>query len=126
MLILLGSDGRNLESPIAKRFGHANYYIIFNTETETFNANANNDEGHNHNNLRVFLNKGIEAFIVGNIGPFAFDIINTPKTKVYLARKMMVKEAIENILKGDLIQLSEPTSKISIEHGHHSHRHRNR
>jgi len=126
MLILLGSDGRNLESPIAKRFGHANYYVIFNTETETFNANANNDEGHNHENLRVFLNNGIEAFIVGNIGPFAFDIINTPKTKVYLARKMIVKEAIENFLKGDLIQLSEPTSKISIEHGHHSHRHRHR
>jgi len=43
MLILLGSDGNNLESPIAKRFGHANYYTLFNTETLNFNAFENND-----------------------------------------------------------------------------------
>jgi predicted Fe-Mo cluster-binding NifX family protein len=124
MLILLGSDGNNLESPIAKRFGHANSYILFNSESQSFNVFENNDEGHNHDNLRNFLDKGVDVFIVGNIGPFAFDIINTPATKVYLARKMMVKEAIEKFIKGELLQLSEPTVKTSIEHGHHSHRHR--
>ena len=124
MLILLGSDGNNLESSIAKRFGHANYYILFNSESQSFNALENNDEEHNHDNLRSFLDKGVEIFIVGNIGPYAFEIINTPKSKVYLARKMLVKEAIEKFTKGELLQLSEPTVKRSIEHGQHSHRHR--
>jgi predicted Fe-Mo cluster-binding NifX family protein len=124
MLILLGSDGNNLESLVAKRFGHANYYILFNSESQSFNAFENNDEGHNHDNLRNFLDKGVEVFIVGNIGPYAFEIINTPKSKVYLARKMLVREAIKKFIKGELLQLSEPTAKRSIDHGHHSHRHR--
>lgn len=124
MLILLGSDGNNLESPIAKRFGHANYYIIFNSESKDFHAIENENDGHNHDNLRNFLDKNVEAFIVGNIGPHAFEIINTPTSKVYLARKMLVKEAIEKFIKGELLQLREPTNKRSIGHGHHSHRHR--
>lgn len=124
MLILIGSDGNSLESQIAKRFGHANYFILFNTEKKSFEAFENIDEGHNHNNLRIFLDKGVEAFIVGNIGPHAFEIMNTPKSKIYLARKMLVREAIEKYLKGELRQLSEPTVKRSLEHGHHSHRHR--
>lgn len=124
MLVLIGSDGNNLESTIAKRFGHANYYILFNSESHSFNAFENNDEGHNHDNLRKFLDNGVEVSIIGNIGPYAFEIINTPKSKVYLARKMLVREAIEKYIKGELLQLSEPTVKRSIEHGHHSHRHR--
>ena len=124
MLILIGSDGNNLESTIAKRFGHANYYILFNSESQHFRAFENNDEGHNHENLRNFLDKGVEVFIVGNIGPYAFNIINTKVSKVYLARKMTSREAIEKVIKGELLQLSEPTVKRSIEHGQHSHRHR--
>ena len=125
MLILLGSDGKNLDSLVAKRFGHANYYIVFNSETETFSAYVNNHEGHNHDNLYGFLNIGVEVFIVGNIGPFAFEIINSPKTTVYLARRMMVKEAIEHFFKDDLTRLTGPTSKRSIKQGRHSHKHRN-
>lgn len=126
MLILLGSDGNYLESPIAKRFGHADYFIVFNTEPKSFEAFENIDEEHNHENLQEFLDKGVEAFIVGNIGPHAFEIINTSKSKVYLARTMTVQEAINKFLKGELKQLTEPTAKKSIGHGkdeehHHQH-----
>ncbi len=118
MLILLGSDGNNLQSPISKRFGHANYFILFNTEKKTFETFENIDKEHNHHNLQNFLDKGVAAFIVGNIGPHAFEIINTPESKVYLARKMSVQEAIEKYLKGELQQLTEPTAKRSIGHEH--------
>jgi len=117
MFILLGSDGNKLESMIAKRFGHANFYILFDTETNNFQA-VENCNRHNHDDLQIFLNKGIEAFIVGNIGPQAFKVINTPESKVYLARKMSVKEAVDKLIKGELIHLTEPTAKQSIEHGH--------
>jgi predicted Fe-Mo cluster-binding NifX family protein len=126
MLILIGSDTNNLEGPVAKRFGHANYYILFNSESQSFNAIENNEERHSHNNLRGFINKGVEIFIVANIGPYAFEIVNTANSKVYLARKMLVKDAIEKYMKGELMQLAEPTIQRSIEHGGHSHRHRHR
>lgn len=118
MLLLIGSDGNKLESSVAKRFGHADYFILYNTESKSFEAFENIDEGHNHENLQQFLEKGVEAFIVGNIGPHAFEVINTPKSKVYLAKKMSVQEAIEKFLKGELQQLTEPTAKKSIGHKH--------
>ena len=125
MLILIGSDGNKLESPIAKRFGHANYFVLYNTDSKSFDAFENVDEGHNHENLQQFLEKGVEAFIVGNIGPHAFELVNTPKSKVYLARKMSVQEAIDKFLKGELELLTAPTAKKSIGHGkdneHHHH-----
>lgn len=117
MLLLLGSDGNDLESPIAKRFGHAAYYLLYDTETHHLKAFENGEEGHNHDSLRHFLAQGVEAFIVGNIGPHAFDILDTPDSKVYLARKMTGQEAIEQFSQGALQQLSEPTAKRSIGHG---------
>jgi len=119
MLVIIGSDGNNLESPIAKRFGHANYFILYNTETKSFEAFENRKEEHNHKNLEDFLEKKVEVFIVGNIGPHAFEIIHTPKSKVYLARKMSVLQAVEKYLNGELEHLDEPTVKKSIAHGNH-------
>ena len=101
----------------------SNYYILFNSESQRFNAIENNDEGHSHNNLRGFVNNGVEVFIVGNIGPYAFEIINSHKSKVYLARKMLVKEAIEKYIKGELLQLKEPTVTRSVDHRQHFRRH---
>lgn len=125
MLILIGSDGNKLESPIAKRFGHAEYFILYNTETKSFEAFENINEGHNHENLQQFLDKGVEAFIVGNIGPHAFKVINTSKSKVFIARKLSIQDAINKFLNGELELLSEPTAKKSIGHGkdeeHHHH-----
>ncbi len=111
MLILIGADSYNLTSPVAKRFGHANYYIVYNTETNSFDVIENKNDNHHHANLYEFLRKGVEAFIVGNIGPHAFRVINTEKSKVFLARKMSVQEAIEKFLQGELLQLNEPTVK---------------
>lgn len=133
MVLLLGSDGNKLESPIAKRFGHAEYLIQYNTITKSFETFTNTEEEHNHDNLQEFLDNGVEVFIVGNIGPHAFEIINTPKSKVYLARKMSVQEAIDKFLNNELKQLSESTVKQSIGRGpddehhqgdhHHNHEH---
>ena len=122
MLVLIGADGNNLESQIAKKFGHAEYYLLYDTENQKLEAFENIEEGHNHNNLQSFLDNGVEAFIVGNIGPHAFEIINTPKSKVFLARKMSGQEAVDKLLNDELQQLSEPTAKRSIGHGqHHEH-----
>ena len=121
MLILVGADGKNYESSVAKRFGHASYFVVYDTVNESFESYENNDEGHNHDNLQEFLDKGVEVFIVGNIGPHAFELINTPKSKVYLARQMNVQEAITKFNQNELRLLAEPTVKHSIEQGNDEH-----
>ncbi len=116
MLIAIGSDKNNLESKVAKRFGHAAFYIIYNTEDKSFEAMQNNDEDHSHDELAQLVDKGVEIFIVGNIGPHAFELLAESGTEVYLARRMTVKEAIDKYNKGELEKLSEPTVKKSINH----------
>jgi predicted Fe-Mo cluster-binding NifX family protein len=126
MLILIGSDGKDLNSPVSMRFGHSNYFLIYNTETKSLEIFENVGHSEKHEELGELIAKGVEAVIVGNIGPHAFESVNTPHSKVYLARKMSVNEAIEKLLKGELQQLNEPTAKKSIGHGRegkHHHRH---
>lgn len=118
MLVVIGSDGDTLESKVAKRFGHANYFVRYDTNTKSLESFKNLTEGHNHENLQEFLDMGVEAFIVGNIGPHAFQIINTPKSYVFLARKMSLSEAIEKLQQNSLEHLTEPTVKHSINQRH--------
>jgi predicted Fe-Mo cluster-binding NifX family protein len=121
MLICIGSDENNLEGQVAKRFGHANYLILFNTETKNFESFINNNEGHNHDNLQEYLDKGVRVFIVGNIGPHAFEILKSGGSKVYLARKMNSVEALTAFNNDELKELLEPTVKKSMGNGKHEH-----
>jgi len=118
MLILIGSDGKTLSNSVSKRFGHSEFFIVFDTTKESFKSYKNIDEGHNHKNLQEFLDKGVRAFVVGNIGPHAFELVNTPQSKVYLARKMSIQEAINKFKNNELKLLTGPTVKHSIGHGH--------
>ena len=121
MLVIIGSDGNSLESTIAKRFGQANFYLLYDSETNSFKVFDNKGEGHNHKILEGFLGKGVEAFIVGNIGPHAFEIINTSKSKAYLARKMNVSDSIKKLLNEELEPLTNPTINKSPGHKHKHH-----
>lgn len=120
MIICIGSEGNNLENQIAKRFGHAEFYMLYNTESKTVEAIKNEEvEKHDHEILNNFIDKGAKTFIVGNIGPHAFEILKSGGSKVYLARKMKVLEAITSFNNGELKELVEPTAKKSINHGKH-------
>ncbi len=117
MKILLATDGKALESKIAKRFGHANYYLIFDNESKEIEARVNHGHDDNHSSLIDLANEGVTDFIVGNIGPNAFKVLNDKSTKVYLARKNKAKEALDKFLNNELEELTTPTLKRSIE-GH--------
>jgi predicted Fe-Mo cluster-binding NifX family protein len=117
MKILLATDGRTLESKIAKRFGHANYYLIYDHESKEIEARVNHGHDDNHSSLVDLANEGVTNFIVGNIGPNAFKVLNDKNTKVYLARKFIAKEALHKFLNNELEELSNSTLKHSIK-GH--------
>ena len=117
MKILLATDGKTLESKIAKRFGHANYYLIFNNESKELEARINHGHDDNHSSLVDLANEGVTQFIVGNIGPNAFKVLHDKNTKVYLARKFRAKEALDKLLNNEIEELINPTLKRSIE-GH--------
>lgn len=116
MKIFIGADSPELTSKIAKRFGHANFYLIFNQQAKDIEVISNSEHDEKHQILIDAVNNGVETFVVGNIGPHAFNILKKENIKIYLARKMTVKEAIEKLEKSELESLTEPTVKKSIDH----------
>lgn len=119
MLILIGSDGNNLESRVSKRFGHSNFFIVYDTDNKSFEVFENTELGnHRHENLKLFVDKGVEAVIVGNIGPHAFDFLKSFNLKIYLARNTTIENSVEKLLNNELKELTEPTVKKSIGHNH--------
>ncbi len=118
MKLVIGSDGNTPESPVAKRFGHAEYFIVYNTDNNSYEAFENIDEDHSHNNLLQFPAQGINTFVVGNIGPHAFPLLKENGCNIYLARKMSVAQAAEKYKVGELKELLEPTVKKSVGHHH--------
>ncbi len=118
MIIAIGSDGNSLQNLVSKRFGHASYYLVYNSDSKHLNIIENIDDDHSHKLLSDLIDLEVQYFIVGNVGPHAFNIISTENTKVYLARNMSVKSAIDLLLKGELKELTEPTVKKNIDHNH--------
>ncbi len=115
MKILFASDGNVPESKIAKRFGHATYYLIYDTENKTFEAIENPGHGEKHEILYELAKKGVKTFIVGNIGPGAYETVSEVGAEVYLARLMTINEALQKFNSGELEKLNKPTLKRSIE-----------
>jgi predicted Fe-Mo cluster-binding NifX family protein len=125
MLVLFGANSKDLTQPLAKRFGHAEQFVVFNTDDRSHKFFENIDEGHTHSNLLDFIDIGVRAFVVGNIGPHAFSVLKEHRdVKIYLARRMSIQEAFEKVISGELQELTNPTMANSVEDGHnHNHNH---
>jgi predicted Fe-Mo cluster-binding NifX family protein len=73
-----------------------------------------------HAIIPQMVKQGAEVFIAGNIGPYAFQLVRSLDCQVALARKMLVREALEKWRAGKLEILSAPTVKRSFhDHTHH-------
>jgi predicted Fe-Mo cluster-binding NifX family protein len=115
MKILLATDDNSLKSYIAKRFGHANYYLIYDSELKESDVRINTGHDKDHSVLADLTDEGISNFIVGNIGPNAFKILNDKNARVYLARKYTAREALHKFFNNELEELLKPTLKRTIE-----------
>jgi predicted Fe-Mo cluster-binding NifX family protein len=114
MKVLLAADGNSLESKIAKRFGEAPYYLIYNSETKELEARINPGHDDNHSGLRDLVKEGVLYFILGNTGPNAFNILNEMKAEVYLGRNLVAQDAIGLFLDHKLEKLTKATLKKPI------------
>ncbi len=122
MKVLVAANGSTLDSAVAKRFGHAPYYLYVDSETGQAQA-INNTDHHDetHAIIPQMVGQGVEVFVTGNIGPHAFKLIRSLNRQVALARRMSASEALDKLQRGELEILSAPTLKRSVHnHTHHS------
>ena len=114
MKILLATEGKTLDSKIAKRFGEAPYYLIYNSQTNETEARVNPGHDDNHSGLIELVNEEVLYYIIGNTGPNAFNILNEKNAKLYLARGAVAKDALNDFLNNKLERLTKSTLKKPI------------
>ena len=114
MKILLATESNTLEGKIAKRFGEASYYLIYNSDTKETEARVNHGHDDNHSGLIDLVNEGVLHYIIGNTGPNAFNVLDDRNAELYLARGVVAKDALEAFLNNKLERLTKATLKRPI------------
>ncbi len=115
MKIAIPVISNNQETQIDSRFGRASYFMVYDSETETTNFIDNNNSvnaAHGagigaSNNLINPTNK-VDTVITPSCGPKAFNVLQMAGVKVYQPVQGTIKENIQLLLDGKLVQLNSP------------------
>lgn len=115
MKIAITSTGKDLESKIDPRFGRCQYFIVLDPETMEFTAHDNSGVmqrgGAGPIAVKTLSDLGAEIVITGNVGPNAFDALNSAGIKAYIGASGTIKEALEQWKNGEL----DETEDASVE-----------
>jgi len=106
MKICISSEGNNLDANVDARFGRCQYFIIADTDTLDFQAIQNpNIEamgGAGIQSGQLVAEKKTKAVLTGNVGPNAFQTLQSAGIEVITGVSGTVKQAIEKYKKGQL------------------------
>jgi predicted Fe-Mo cluster-binding NifX family protein len=115
MKVLVASEGSTLESPVAKRFGGATWYLIVDVETETVNPIQNLEREDHHDIVPKAASEGVTTIVTGNIGPRSYELISSHKLRVAHCRSLSGHEALARLKRGELKILDAPTLQRNVE-----------
>ncbi len=58
---------------------------------------------------QFLIDKGVNAVITGNVGPNALAVLSSAGVKVYRGSGLIVKDAVEKLVKGELEEITSPS-----------------
>lgn len=116
MKLAITSDGSDLSSRVAARFGRARYFIIYDVDSGEMEAvdNVQNLEALQGAGIQAAQNiveLGVDAAITGNVGPRAFATLQAGAVKIYIGATGSVSDATEQFKAGKL----ECVTKANVE-----------
>ena len=111
MKILVTAKGKQIGDEVDPRFGRARFFILVDTETNETTAhdnsqNLNATQGAGIQAAQGVVRLGAEAVISGNVGPNAYQTLNTAGIKVYLCPQTTVDEAVRKFKAGELKEVA--------------------
>jgi len=114
MKLCISSTGQNLAAAVDPRFGRAQRYIIIDSETKAFECVENPSSmaggGAGTKAAQLFINKGVQAVLTGNIGPNAFAVLNAAGIVMYTGVSGTVQDAVDAFNSGRLQPVAAPTA----------------
>ena len=113
MKICITSENVSLDSKVDPRFGRCQYFIIADPDTLEFetikNPNIESMGGAGIQSAQLVASKNIKALVTGNIGPNAFQTLQSAGIEVFTGASGTVEEAIEKYKKGEFKAVSGPS-----------------
>jgi predicted Fe-Mo cluster-binding NifX family protein len=115
MKLAISSTGKELTSTVDSRFGRAQFFIIYDTDTETFEVMENPNLGGAHGvgakTAQDIANAGVKAILTGNVGPNAYNVLKAAKIDVFTVSGKTVQEAIDQFKNETLTKAEGATRK---------------
>jgi len=113
MKIAITARGTTLDAPVDQRFGRAETFVVFDTETRETSAVRNDrgasaSEGAGVQAAEVVSRLGAELVITGHCGPRAFSALEAAGIKVVMGGGGTVSEAIGRLTTGELHPATAP------------------
>ena len=113
MKICVTSEGGSLDSKVDSRFGRCQYFIIVDTDTLEFevieNPNIESMGGAGIQSAQLVASKQVKAVVTGNVGPNAFQTLQSAGVEIFTNASGTIKEAIEKYKKGEFKAVSGPS-----------------
>ena len=107
MKVAVTSKGVSLNADVDLRFGRAEQFIIFNTETEEFEVvgnsqNLNAAKGAGIQAAETLSRLDVDCLISGHCGPNAYRTLNAAGIKVYTGASGKVSDMLKALEAGEL------------------------
>jgi predicted Fe-Mo cluster-binding NifX family protein len=115
MKIAITSSGQSMNDLLDPRFGRCSYFLLYDSETKTMKAVENKGQlsggGAGIAAAQQIIDEGVQVVITGNMGPNAFDLMETSEIKVYRSNSVPCQECVKLFLDGklELIATSGPS-----------------
>ncbi|RLF68899.1 MAG: dinitrogenase iron-molybdenum cofactor biosynthesis protein, partial [Thermoplasmata archaeon] len=114
MKICIASEGRGgMDDAVSMQFGRCPVYTIVDIDGEIVgdvkvieNPGAGVASGAGVQAAQRVVSEGCEAVIAGSIGPNSYQVLSTAGVEVYTAPRISVREAVERLIKGELLRQS--------------------
>jgi len=114
MKICVSSQGNTLDSNVDPRFGRCTFFIVVDTDSLIFeaieNPNIESMGGAGIQSGQFVAEKKVKAILTGNVGPNAFQTLQSAEIDVITGITGTVKEVIEQYKRGEL----KPTQGPSV------------
>jgi len=128
MLICLPTKGNaGLDDIVNEHFGSAPYFTLVDTETGEVKILSNVNEHHSHGTchpMAQLANHKIDRVVCGGMGRRAIQMLNHSGIAVFRSSRASVREIIEQVKNGELVEMDPATACAGhgIHHAGHGSR----
>ena len=113
MKIAITSEGKNPDAAVDPRFGRCKYFLIMDMDSGNFeaveNSHAQNSGGAGIQAGQLVASKGVGVVLTGNMGPNAFQVVQSAGIKVITGVSGRISEVLERYKSGKFEAAKNPS-----------------